>query len=140
MTDAIGAHFFHRWRGWWGTPAAFNQAYIGSEPLPVPHAAPVRQPAAPMIADAARTTVAGATAPAAPKAVPMSLAMIQPAYADSGALRGTLTATGKQPYTRPQSKDLDRWKYSVNPLQSDRSAGQPRLAHEITRSDERRLG
>src|SRR3546814_5184704 len=19
MTDAIGAHFFHRWRGWWGT-------------------------------------------------------------------------------------------------------------------------
>src|SRR3546814_7523808 len=42
MTDAIGAHFFHRWRGWWGTPAAFNQAYIGSEPLPVPHAAPVQ--------------------------------------------------------------------------------------------------
>src|SRR3546814_6447824 len=25
MTDAIGAHFFHRWRGWSGTPAAFNQ-------------------------------------------------------------------------------------------------------------------
>src|SRR3546814_1570146 len=100
MTDAIGAHFFHRWRGWWGTPAAFNQAYIGSEPLPVPHAAPVRQPAAPMIADAARTTVAGATAPAAPKAVPMSLAMIQPAYADSGALRGTPTAPGKQPDTQ----------------------------------------
>src|SRR3546814_20128300 len=32
VTDAIGAHVFHRWRGWWGTPAAFNQAYIGIEP------------------------------------------------------------------------------------------------------------
>src|SRR3546814_12538110 len=96
MTDAIGAHFFHRWRGWWGTPAAFNQAYIGSGPLPVPHAAPVRQPAAPMIADAARTTVAGATAPAATKAVPMSLATTQPAYADSVAWSGTLRAPGQQ--------------------------------------------
>src|SRR3546814_17035952 len=108
MTDAIGAHFFHRWRGWWGTPAAFNQAYIGSEPLPVPHAAPVRQPAAPMIADAARTTVAGATAPAAPKAVPMSLAMIQPAYADSGSLLGTLTAPGKPPDTLPHTHRIPR--------------------------------
>jgi spore germination cell wall hydrolase CwlJ-like protein len=37
MTAAIGAHFFHRWQGWWGTPAAFSQAYAGGEPLPALH-------------------------------------------------------------------------------------------------------
>src|SRR3546814_6990006 len=31
MTDAIGAHFFHRWRGWWGTPAAFRSEEHTSE-------------------------------------------------------------------------------------------------------------
>src|SRR3546814_20759298 len=98
-----------------------------------------------MITDAARTTVAGATAPAAPKAVPMSLAMIQPAYADSGALRGTLTAPGKQPDTLPQSQVLDRWKDSGKPLKYGRSSGRPLLPHETpafagVRSAERRVG
>jgi len=37
MTDAEGAHFFHRWKGWWGTAAAFSQRYAGGEPLPGPH-------------------------------------------------------------------------------------------------------
>ena len=32
MTDAIGMHFFHRWKGYWGTPAAFSNArYRGGE-------------------------------------------------------------------------------------------------------------
>ena len=37
MTDVVGAHFFHRWKGWWGTGAAFRQAYRGGEPVPGPH-------------------------------------------------------------------------------------------------------
>ena len=37
MTAAIGAHFFQRWQGWWGTPAAFHQRYAGAEPFPGPH-------------------------------------------------------------------------------------------------------
>ncbi len=118
MTDAIGAHFFHRWRGWWGTPAAFDQAYVGSEPLPGPHAHSSRQPVtppAPVIADAARAAVTGTAVPA-PKADPIALAMIQPAYADSGAPRGTLAAHVGQHDTLPQSQVLDRWKDSGKPL------------------------
>jgi len=34
MTAVVGAHFFHRWKGYWGTAAAFNQHYLGREPLP----------------------------------------------------------------------------------------------------------
>lgn len=36
MTGVFGAHFFHRWKGWWGTPAAFTDRYIGMEPPPGP--------------------------------------------------------------------------------------------------------
>ncbi|RYD62981.1 MAG: cell wall hydrolase, partial [Sphingomonadales bacterium] len=32
MTGVYGAHFFHRWKGYWGTAAAFRQAYTGHEP------------------------------------------------------------------------------------------------------------
>jgi spore germination cell wall hydrolase CwlJ-like protein len=34
MTAVVGAHFFHRWRGYWGTAAAFDQHYLGHEPVP----------------------------------------------------------------------------------------------------------
>ncbi|NII58032.1 hypothetical protein FHR74_001486 [Sphingomonas aerolata] len=34
MTAVVGAHFFHRWKGYWGTAAAFKQHYLGREPLP----------------------------------------------------------------------------------------------------------
>ncbi|HVI99131.1 MAG TPA: cell wall hydrolase [Sphingomonas sp.] len=119
MTDAIGAHFFHRWRGWWGTPAAFSQHYVGGEPLPGAHAPPVTPipaPTAPMLADAARTTAASPAAPIAPKAAPTPLAMIQPAYTDSGALRGALAARETGTDNLPQSQVLDRWKDSGKPL------------------------
>jgi spore germination cell wall hydrolase CwlJ-like protein len=36
MTDAVGAHFFHRWKGYWGTAAAFTQQYRGDEPIVAP--------------------------------------------------------------------------------------------------------
>lgn len=34
MTAVVGAHFFHGWKGYWGTAAAFKQHYLGREPLP----------------------------------------------------------------------------------------------------------
>lgn len=37
MTNVVGAHIFHRWRGRWGTPAAFSRPYAGSEPVPGPY-------------------------------------------------------------------------------------------------------
>lgn len=37
MTDMVGAHLFHRWKGYWGTATAFRQHYVGGEPMPGPH-------------------------------------------------------------------------------------------------------
>jgi hypothetical protein len=36
MTGVHGAHFFHRWKGQWGTPGAFADRYRGGEPMPGP--------------------------------------------------------------------------------------------------------
>jgi hypothetical protein len=113
MTDAIGAHLFHRWAGYWGTPAAFNQVYRGGEPLPGPHARalPREMTVAPVTLAAAAS--AAAPAPAAkPEPVAAAVAMIQPAYAESGALKAAERAAD----TLPQSQVLDRWKDSGQPL------------------------
>lgn len=37
MTNVIGAHIFHRWRGRFGEQAAFSRPYSGREPVPGPY-------------------------------------------------------------------------------------------------------
>ena len=37
MTNIVGAHIFHRWRGRWGMPDAFRAPYAGREPVPGPY-------------------------------------------------------------------------------------------------------
>lgn len=37
MTNIVGAHIFHRWRGRWGMPDAFRVPYLGREPQPGPY-------------------------------------------------------------------------------------------------------
>lgn len=37
MTNIVGAHIFHRWRGRWGTSDAFRTPYLGREPVPGPY-------------------------------------------------------------------------------------------------------
>ena len=37
MTNIVGAHIFHRWRGRWGMPDAFRAPYPGREPMPGPY-------------------------------------------------------------------------------------------------------
>ena len=37
MTNIVGAHIFHRWRGRWGMPDAFRAPYLGREPVPGPY-------------------------------------------------------------------------------------------------------
>lgn len=101
MTDAVGAHFFHRWKGYWGTAAAFNQRYRGGEPLPGPHV-PVVAP----------TVALAAIAPVAATPVTPAVAM-QPAYRDSGAPK---TAPAPADNLPPASQVLDRWKDSGKPL------------------------
>ncbi|MEO5867690.1 MAG: cell wall hydrolase [Sphingomonas sp.] len=108
MTAAIGAHFFHRWQGWWGTPAAFRQPYVGGEPFPGPHTRAVL-PVALAVA---------APLPLAPqREVTAPLAGIQPRYADSGKLLAAMALP--TPAMGGQSDDsqiLDKWKDSGKPL------------------------
>ncbi|WP_339345686.1 cell wall hydrolase [uncultured Sphingomonas sp.] len=110
MTDAVGAHFFHRWKGFWGTAAAFVQRYRGGELLP---AGPV---AVPGVAGAR----AGAGAGAMPVGVPTPT--LVPA-APGGVMGGALVpAPAPSPAARgagdhlPESPILDRWKDSGKPL------------------------
>jgi hypothetical protein len=99
MTGVHGAHFFQRWKGYWGTAAAFKQAYRGREPFPGPNA----RVDAPSIAPVATT---------APAAVAAPRETVQPAYADSGTPVRPLAASG----TSDQSTILDKWKDSGKPL------------------------
>ena len=100
MTDAVGAHFFHRWKGWWGTAAAFTQVYHGNEPPPGAHPS-----MAGAVAAGGRRIRAGRAAGHSP--------------AGSGAIR----VSRRRPSRRmtvcpPPSQVLDRWKDSGKPLGS----------------------
>ena len=107
MTAAIGAHFFHRWQGYWGTPAAFRQGYSGGEPFPGPHARPITPMAIPGL-------IASAVLP--PPKLRTSPAVIQPAYAQSGMPMPGYTPKQEMPQTLPESTILDKWKDSGKPL------------------------
>jgi spore germination cell wall hydrolase CwlJ-like protein len=110
MTGVFGAHFFHRWKGWWGTLAAFGQAHRGHEPLPAPHrsAEPVRSPDVPVPTATVRTPPA-----------PTPREAIQPAYANSGTPKPGYVAPARAATAAPvtdESQILDRWKDSGKPL------------------------
>ena len=115
MTDAIGMHFFHRWKGYWGTPAAFTNArYNGGEPFPGPHAriAPPLTPVPPSAQIAALTP--GAALPGALPGAKPNLAQIKPAFADTSTAK---PAPVKSDDNLPgESQVLDRWKDSGKPL------------------------
>ena len=111
MTDAIGAHFFHRWKGYWGTAAAFSTArYHGGEPMPGPYRK--LDPAGPFVP---ATTVATAAAPGehAPL-VRTDAAAIQPGYQDASLAKTPVAASDDK--LPPASQILDRWKDSGTPL------------------------
>ena len=100
MTAAVGAHLFHRWQGYWGTPAAFHQVYRGGEPIPGPlH--PVAPPVS--VPGAASAVVASAAAATTPPATiqrpPAAIASPEPGF--------NLPA---------ESQVIDRWKDSGKPL------------------------
>ncbi len=102
MTDVVGAHFFHRWKGFWGTAAAFHQRYAGSEPA----LGPAPRLATPVIA----LNHPAAVAPLTPAAIPAT--QVQPAFRDSG----TPLKPQPAPAPAPESQILERWKNSGKPL------------------------
>lgn len=104
MTDVIGAHFFHRWKGVWGTAAAFHQAYAGHEPQPLP---PTPRLADPIIA----------MDRAVPVAAPLAaLSGAKPRLLESGAPLAEPTPAAPTPESIAASQILDRWKDSGKPL------------------------
>ncbi|MEG3082802.1 cell wall hydrolase [Sphingomonas sp. PB2P12] len=113
MTDVVGAHFFHRWKGYWGTSAAFNQRYIGGEPVPGPHMslAPVVAPTPAMIA----AGIAAASSVPAPVAPAIAMTSAQP-VATSAKSSPPPAAPVASDMLPPESQILDRWKDSGKPL------------------------
>ena len=99
MTDAVGAHFFHRWKGYWGTASAFRQRYTGGEPIPGPHMAVIVMP-----------TLTSATIPVA---VTPSATIPAPYAASGTPLAAPAPIADQLP---PASQVLDRWKDSGQPL------------------------
>ena len=114
MTDVVGAHLFHRWKGYWGTRTAFRQPYRGGEPVPGPHTPPIVPPVA------ASPTLIATVAPL-PVAPVTDAAQVRPAYADSGSYvtpsAATAPAPGRAPDSLPPAAQvLDKWKDSGKPL------------------------
>ena len=105
MTDVVGAHFFHRWKGYWGTAAAFRQSYQGGEPLPGPHLRVL--PDAP--------AAVAAVAPPTPATVASA---VLPEWRDSGAplKPSPPAAAATEGDGSPDSQILPRWKDSGKPL------------------------
>ena len=99
MTDVVGAHFFHRWKGWWGTGAAFRQEYRGGESVPGPHGPAAVTPPVPVV-------------PAPVEPVPVRGEVPLAAAATGAPL--TPEPTGDR--LPPASEVLDRWKDSGKAL------------------------
>ena len=121
MTDVVGAHFFHRWKGFWGTAAAFTQRYRGGEPVPGPHMRVI--PAEQYNDQGIDPKLLAAAALVAMPAPVIDAAQVRTAYADSGSyVAATPAAPLAAPAARPgdnlppASQILDKWKDSGKPL------------------------
>ncbi len=113
MTDVVGAHLFHRWKGFWGTSAAFRQVYRGGEPIPGPHMRLVQPP----VAVEPTLIAAAASPPIVPAAPVTNAAEVRPAYADSGSYVTPPPAPARtNDMLPPASTVLDKWKDSGKPL------------------------
>lgn len=82
MTNIVGAHIFHRWRGRWGMPDAFRAPYSGREPVPGPYL-PVAQQLAALAGKGAAATLPGGIGGMAPLPSPVP-AQNPPAVTQTG--------------------------------------------------------
>ncbi|SKB78520.1 cell wall hydrolase [Sphingopyxis flava] len=98
MTNIVGAHIFHRWRGRWGMPDAFRAPYLGREPAPGPYL-----PVAEQLAARAQGTVPADMPPEARAAsLPDVAAAPMPGtLAQQGRDIGTPVAAVPQPASPP---------------------------------------
>lgn len=103
MTNIVGAHIFHRWRGRWGMPDAFRTPYPGREPAPGPYL-----PVAEQVAARAKGAVPAALLPETGAAAPLPDALPAPmpsAMAQQGRDIGTPVAPAKPTAPAPSYTD-----------------------------------
>jgi len=77
MTNIVGAHIFHRWRGRWGTPDAFRAVYAGREPVPGPYLSVAQQVA---ILRGGGMVAGGAVLPPGTAIAPMTAPVAAPGF------------------------------------------------------------
>lgn len=139
MTNIVGAHIFHRWRGRYGTPAAFSRPYSGREPVPGPYLPIAAQLAARAgrnvpSADVPGTAAAGVT-PAAPAGTADAATV-----AAINAARNTPVAAAPTAATGPVSGPINRPGFSQPPVptavQPPQSYADPRLNRSGTVREE----
>jgi hypothetical protein len=102
MTDMVGAHLFHRWKGYWGTAAAMDRRYAGGETAPPPVTAIVT-PEATMLPIPA------------PGATPL-LVSTQPVPRQLLATPTPVTAPAISDRLARSGEILDKWKDSGRPI------------------------
>lgn len=99
MTNIVGAHIFHRWRGRWGTPDAFRAPYSGREPVPGPYL-----PVAQQEAILGKGGAVGAVMPAGVAVPPTSVPLPSPAapVAAPGFSPASIAAPAPSDYSDPR--------------------------------------
>ncbi|SNS67025.1 cell wall hydrolase [Sphingopyxis indica] len=107
MTNIVGAHIFHRWRGRWGMPDAFRVPYLGREPVPGPYLAVADQLAARALGTAPTALLpagSGSTAAPLPDVAPAPLpsAMAQGDRAIGTPVPGAKPAPAQPTYADPR--------------------------------------
>lgn len=114
MTNIVGAHIFHRWRGRWGTPEAFRAPYAGREPVPGPYL-PVAQQVA-ILSGRMPANAATAMLPAGSGSVtaPLVAAIATPAPTPQAMASGTLPAAAPSQPRRAAEPKRDYVDPSLN--------------------------
>lgn len=119
MTDMVGAHLFHRWKGYWGTAAAMNRVYAGGEVLPILVPPPKPDAVAQAGEDGGALPPVSATLPVPPVPVTSNTAT-SPVTTRTPQTRALATPTGVTGITETLARSgeiLDKWKDSGRPIE-----------------------
>lgn len=109
MTNIVGAHIFHRWRGRWGMPDAFRAPYAGREPVPGPYL-PVAQQLAILSGRAVQPPVGMLPAGSsllAPLVPPIATPALTPSAMQTGGASAAVNAPAGRRPAEPQRDYVD---------------------------------
>ena len=107
MTDMVGAHLFHRWKGFWITAAAMGRPYAGGESIPTLPSAAMATADAPAEVALPAMPVPMPTPPSAVARAATPLPSTPPAPSSGAIISDRLARSGVV---------VDKWKDSGRPL------------------------